>query len=64
MAPHQERVVAERGQLDERIVKLQAFVDGQAFGAVDREEQFRLRSQLYHMRCYRNVLVDRIEAFK
>jgi hypothetical protein len=63
MQPHQERVVTEKTELDEKIDKLDAFRAGTIFPTLAADEQDRLNMQLSHMRAYSGVLADRIAAF-
>jgi hypothetical protein len=63
MAPHQERVVTEKAELDEKLTKLNAFFDTSIFAGLDPAEQDRLRKQSMHMTDYSNVLGERIAAF-
>ena len=63
MKPHQERVVAEKAELDERIGKLRAFIGSDTFKHVDASEQERLRRQAYIMKELSQVLGERIKAF-
>jgi hypothetical protein len=65
--PHdwQNRVVTEKAELDERLAKLQTFL-GQPSAAL-REMSIPdlslLTAQEHYMRCYSNVLRDRIVRF-
>jgi hypothetical protein len=63
MQPHQERVVTEKNQLDEKIDKLDTFRAGTIFPTLPEDEQGRLNKQLSFMRSYSGVLADRIAAF-
>lgn len=63
MAPHQERVVAEKSELDEKIAKLVPFIDGNIYKTLPEEEQARLRKQVTIMADYSEVLGERIAAF-
>ena len=46
MAPYQERVVAEKAELDDKIGLLRAFIKGSAeFKELPRAEQLRLHRQ-------------------
>lgn len=64
MQPHQQRVVDEKAQLDERKQKLGEFIEGnQLFHSLDQEEQSRLCRQFNIMGEYSSVLGERIEAF-
>ena len=61
--PHQQRVLAEAVELDERLQKLSAFIDGEAFKGIDVDEQARLTAQAGAMASYLAVLQERIGAF-
>jgi hypothetical protein len=65
MAPHQERVVTEKSELDEKRMKLDAFIDptNQVFAGLPEAEQARLGRQLAIMDQYSRVLGERIAAF-
>ena len=63
MKPHQERVVAEKAELDTKREKLTAFVGGETYRALDDMEQSRLNRQLEAMTLYSNILGERIAAF-
>lgn len=56
------RVVEERDQLHERLVKLRAFVESTAFTQIDDAEQQRLKLQAVHMVGYERVLNERLGA--
>lgn len=56
---HQQRVVAELAELQDRIVKLQAFMDAGAT-QVDGHERTLMGSQLYSMTQYMHFLRARI----
>lgn len=63
MQPHQQRVVDEKAELDERLAKLRGFIGSDIFLNLDAAEQVRLRMQAVHMAAYSKVLGERIEAF-
>lgn len=64
LLPHQQRVVAEKAELDEKIGKLEAYINGPKFRIqCDAAERFRLRRQAIVMVKYSQVLGDRIDAF-
>lgn len=63
MEPHQQRVVDEKAELDDKKAKLHAFIDGKVFLSLPDTEQERLGRQLYIMRQYSDVLSERIAAF-
>lgn len=63
MLPHQQRVIAEKTDLDAKIVKLTAFLTGEIYPTLPQAEQARLTRQLNHMRDYSLVLNERIAGF-
>lgn len=64
MQPYQQRVIAERAECHERIERLFVFTGAQAMRGLDLDEQMRLVRQLNLMRQLRDVLDERIAAFK
>jgi hypothetical protein len=63
MQPHQQRVVSEKQELDERLGKLLAFFQSPIFTGLAEAEQSRLRNQARFMDGYSAVLGERIAAF-
>lgn len=63
MAPHQQRVVEEKHDLDDKLGKLITFLDGDLFKTLDKHEQSRLRHQRAVMEDYSSILCQRIDAF-
>lgn len=63
MQPHQQRVVAEKVELDEKIVKLRGFFGTTTWENVDPLEQDRMMRQYSAMSEYSNILGERIAAF-
>ena len=63
MQPHQERVVMEKKELDDKLSKLRMFFTSSVFGTIDSDEQNRLRRQENAMHDYSEVLGERIAAF-
>lgn len=63
--PHQQRVVDEKSELDEKRVKLLKFISdpGTPFSRLDIDEQRRLGLQLHYMDEYSTVLGERIARF-
>lgn len=61
--PHELRVVAERCDLNEKLVKLESFIQASMFDKLDSDEQLLLRRQLVVMREYSKILTERIEKF-
>lgn len=64
LQPHQQRVVDEKRELDEKLSKLTAFGTTPTFAALPAEEQGRLNRQHAIMEEYSRILGERIEAFK
>lgn len=63
MKPHQERVVAEKAELDGKRERLTSFIGGPTYRTLDATEQSRLNRQLEAMTLYSNILDERIGAF-
>lgn len=67
MQPHQERVVTEKTELDEKLAKLKEFCFGsntKIFGSLDPQERDRLERQYDAMKLYSGILDERIANFK
>ena len=63
MLPHQQRVVDEKSELDEKISKLDPFLNTQIFKELHEAEKVRLRLQLHYMIAYSKILGERILCF-
>ena len=63
MEEYQKRVVQEKEELDERIMKLKRFINNVPAFGVDSDDMSLLRMQLNAMRRYSDILGDRIERF-
>jgi hypothetical protein len=63
MQPHQQRVVDEKAELDEKRSKLSAFFNTDLFRRLDQAEKDRLRTQHSVMGVYSEVLHQRVSAF-
>lgn len=66
MQPHEERVVTEKRELDEKLKKLEAFcyIPGSAiFEGLPREDRNLLEDQYMAMERYSQVLEKRIARF-
>lgn len=63
MPEHQQRVITEKAENDERLTKLRAFLDGERIATVGQTEQIRLRLQADIMDLLSRVLGERIAAF-
>ena len=66
LTPHQQRVVQEKEELDEKLSKLSAFIDSPNFTVTvnDENEIARLVCQEEIMKDYSEILAERIAAFK
>lgn len=61
---HQQRVLDEKRELDERLSKLDAFIlDNPLYRQLPTSEQDRMARQSKAMAAYSGVLAERIEAF-
>ncbi len=64
LQPHQQRVVDEKTELDDKLTKLKAFIDGNPiFAGLPDDEKERLVRQHSCMTEYSEILGERIAAF-
>jgi hypothetical protein len=64
MQPHQQRVVDEKKELDEKLTKLNLFIaESPTFTGLPDDEKSRLIAQKAHMEGYSDILGERIAAF-
>lgn len=63
MLPHQQRVVDEKRDLDQKILSLMRFMTTKTFEGLDNGEQSRLRIQFSAMQTYGTALGERIAHF-
>lgn len=64
MQPHQQRVVDEKKELDEKLDRLKAFIDtNPIFKTLPDDERKRLRRQFDAMAEYSSILSQRVAAF-
>ena len=63
MQPHQQRVVDEKKELDDKLTKLMLFLTGKVYLSLAPEEQKRLQDQSKMMAQYSSILGARIAAF-
>lgn len=63
MLPHQQRVLDEKNELDEKRSKLASFAHTEVFEKLPEEEKNRLEHQGFHMGAYSDILAARIAAF-
>ena len=62
-SPYQLRVLEERQELSDKLVKLEAFANSPTFRQLDSVEQGLLTTQAYYMSQYEEVLKERIQWF-
>jgi len=60
---HQQRVIDERAELEDRHGKLSIFLDAPLFQTLPEEDRALLSEQFIHMTDYLNVLTRRIDRF-
>ena len=63
MEAHQERVLEERTQLNDRLVKLDSFLYTEKFNCLSMDDQDLLITQQAFMERYLDVLDQRIANF-
>jgi hypothetical protein len=63
MQPHQERVIAEQIELQDRLDKLTAFFATDMFKSLPIAEQARMEMQSFYMGGYSDILKARIKKF-
>lgn len=65
LPPHQQRVLDEKRELDEKLQKLTAFISSDKFVTIvpDEDERGRLVCQEETMKVYSAILAERIAAF-
>ena len=63
LKPHQQRVVTEKSELDDKLAKLNSFFMTSIYDNLNADEKARLQRQAEHMRAYSDVLYERIAAF-
>ena len=65
MLPHQERVIIEKKELDNKIGALNSFITASpTFETLSTLERDLLKAQFGVMKIYSNILEVRIERFK
>lgn len=63
LQPHQQRVVDEKKELDDKREKLLTFINGSVFRNLNQAEKDRLITQYGVMGIYSEILHQRIRAF-
>ena len=64
MEKYQQRVVDERNENKDKMIKLYAFFETEIFASLDIEEARRLKQQATIMRELDDILGSRITAFQ
>jgi hypothetical protein len=64
MEDWQQRVLDEKRELGDKIVRLDTFIGSPGYNVLHEPEQARLRRQHYHMKHYYQVLQERVDAWK
>jgi hypothetical protein len=64
MTTFKERVWEEKNQLDEKMARLNAFIDSESLKAIPQSDQYLLHKQSAAMLQYSRVLAERINNFK
>lgn len=63
MQLHEQRVVDEKSELDEKLAKLKVFIASERYQALPGVEQSLLMNQAYYMNSYSSILGSRIYLF-
>lgn len=63
LQPHQQRVVDERTDLNDKITKIHAFFKNEVFNGLPQEDQDLLNEQSQIMMNYSDILLKRINRF-
>ena len=64
MKQHEQRVVDEKKELDEKIAALDAFLEGPVFPTLPNQDQDLLIDQVSTMDDYSDILARRIQRFE
>lgn len=63
MKPHEQRVIDEKIALDDKIYKLEAFIQTPVYASLDTDDRWLLIRQRYTMLSYSEILGGRIGRF-
>lgn len=58
-----ERMIVEKNELQDKVTKLENFINGEKFKELKGLEQVYLKEQLKFMKCYLSVLRQRINFY-
>lgn len=64
MKPYQKRVIDEKALLDEKLDKLNKFIESDAFDALKDDDRKLLIKQEDAMSIYSDILEERIDRFQ
>ena len=64
MSTFKERLIDEKTQLDEKIEKLEAFTLSENFQKIEAVQMSLLNAQLFAMKTYSQILVERLTWLK
>ena len=64
MLPHQQRVIDEKAELNEKLTKLRQFFLSEQYYNLDKAEANRLKKQADAMQIYSDILTERIAHFE
>jgi len=64
ITPFHQRLIAEKDELDEKIKKLQSFLESSVFGAIEPAQQVLLRVQVKAMDTYSQILTERLSLLQ
>lgn len=64
MLPHQQRVIDEKVELNEKLTKLRQFFLSEQYYNLDKAEAGRLKKQADAMQVYSDILTERIANFE
>lgn len=64
MSTFKERLILEKQELNEKIEKLEAFVESENFSKIEPVQMSLLNAQLFAMKTYSQILVERIAWLK
>jgi hypothetical protein len=59
--PHQQRVINEADELEQRLIKLKMFIENVSFNAINERQKGLLIRQAAMMNGYLDILKQRIE---
>jgi len=64
LQPHQQRILNEKAELDEKLDKLSQFIEGSpVYATLSTDERILLKKQEYYMSEYSEILGRRISNF-